>query len=349
MSTGTNTGQSPASPPSQEKGKAGPALQSEAKAAQQTREEPDINACANIEVSGDTWLDQTHDYVERNICEPAVWFDHFFGDRRVLEDVRPGTFIRLRNAVRLTDGKNVKYISDIQVLYRLPKWENLLRKASIYFESRSDAPKYTLQPGQPIEPGVNPATGVKQSVIGVRADLYARLRQLIDIDTGLMVSIHPDAFVRMRYQFLKPFGEVYLIRFSQIPMWQTIEHFSDTTQLDLERTITKFTIVRWSNNVTFIEKRPGVTWNTGISFITQLTAKSAISNDTSMWGVNSPVWTIQNYRVGSRFRQNFYRPWLFFELAPEITWPQDASQIDYRGKGKPVKVFMATLEIQFGK
>jgi hypothetical protein len=63
-----------------------------------------------------------------------------------------------------------------------------------------------------------------------------------------------------------------------------------------------------------------------------------------MWGVNDPGWTIQNYRIGSLYRRNFYRPWLFFELAPEITLPKNAS-----GKRDSVYAFMATLEIHFGK
>jgi hypothetical protein len=148
----------------------------------------------------------------------------------------------------------------------------------------------------------------------------------------------------MRYQYVNPFGEVYLIRFSEIAMWQAIEHFSNTLQLDLERKFTTFTFVRWGNNVTYIQGTPGVTWNSGISLFTQLTPKSAISYDTSMWGVNHPDWVIQNYRVGSLYRRNFYRPWLFFELAPEVTWPKDE-----RGHRNSTYAFMTTLEIQFGR
>ena len=156
--------------------------------------------------------------------------------------------------------------------------------------------------------------------------------------------MQPDAFIRMRYQYSKTFGEVYLIRFSEIAMWQAVEHFSNTLQLDLERIITSFTFVRWGNSVTYIEDTPGVAWNTGITLFTQLTPGSAISFDTSMWGVNHPEWTIQNYRVGSLYRLNFYRPWLFFEIAPEVTWPEDE-----RGRRNSAYALMSTLEIQFGR
>src|SRR4030065_1479913 len=108
--------------------------------------------------------------------------------------------------------------------------------------------------------------------------------------------------------------------------------------------MTTFTLIRWSNYVTYAEGTAGITWNTGISLLTQLTPRSAISYDTSMWGVNHPAWTIQNYRVGSLYRLNFYRPWLFFEIAPEVTWPKDES-----GHRESTYALMSTLEIQFGR
>lgn len=305
---------------------------------------PQVDPCATVKLEGDTWLDNVHALVQDNICEPAVWFDNFFGGDHVLLDLRPGTFIKLRNTTLWTEGDTVEYILDFHIGWELPKWEKLLRKTRLYIESRSDADKFTTQPGQPIKPGVIPATRARQPVVGVQADLSAPLRALVRIDTGVKLNIHPDAFIRMRYQDLIPFGETYLLRFSEIAMWRAVEHFSNTAQLDLERKITTFTLIRWGNNITYIDETPGVTWNTGISLFTQLKPKIAISLDTSMWGVNYPEWTIQDYRVGSHYRRNFYRPWLFFELTPEVTWPKDQN-----GHRKSTYALIATLEIQFGK
>jgi len=344
VSSSMNTEQYLSSASSTEESKAVSAPQPETKTPPE-EDEPDINPCANLEVSGETWLDQTHDYVERNICRPSVWFDHFFGDYRLLEDVRPGTFVKLRNAVRWTEGGYARYLFDYHLQWQLPQWKRYLKKARIYFDSGSEAVKYTTQPGQPIEPGVDPATGVRKPILGLRVDLYTRLRSLVSIESGGNLNIHPNAFIRLRYEYSKSFRRVYLIRFSQIAMWQVIEHFTDTTQFSLERTITTFTLVRWGNNMTYTQGSNGVTWNTGISFITQLTPRSAISYDTSMWGVNYPEWTITNYRVGSKYRRNFYRPWLFFEIDPELTLPIK----EETGKRNSVYAFMVTLEIQFGQ
>ena len=339
----TTTGQNPPSPAAQQEPQTHQAPQPvETKA--EKRLGPQVDPCFTATVAGDTWLDQVHAFVQDNTCEPAVWFDTFFVKDHVLLDLRPGALIILRNSAWSAGGEGVVYIFDYHLEWKLPQWKKFLKKSKLYFESRSVADKYTTQPGQPVQPGVDRATGVRRPIIGVRADLYTRLRSLASIDSGIKIGIHSNAHVRMRYQYLHPFGEVYLFRFTEIAMWQTIEHFTNTTQLDLERKLSSFTLLRWGNNVTYIEDTPGVTWNTGISFLTQLARKSAISYDTSMWGVNHPDWAVENYRVGIRYRRNFHRSWLFYELAPEITWPKDAS-----GRRNSTYAFMTTLEVQFGK
>jgi hypothetical protein len=350
VSTETTTQQAPSSPPAaQQEPKTDQAPQPAAQTETAERLGPQVDPCFTVRVEGDNWLDQVHGFVQDNTCEPAVWFDSFFVKDHVLLDLRPGTLITLRNSARWTKGQGVAYLLDYHLEWELPQWKKFLRRWKLYFESRSTADKYTTQPGQPVQPGVDPETGVRKPIIGVRADLYARLRSLVSIDSGIRVGIHPNAHIRLRYQYLRPFGEVYLVRFSEIAMYQATEHFTNTVQLDLERKFTTFTFIRWGNNVTYLEGTPGITWNTGISLFTQLTPKSAISYDTNMWGVNHPDWRTQNYRVGILYRRNFYRPWLFFELAPEVTWPQDASQTGYTSQRNHVYAFMATLEIQFGR
>jgi hypothetical protein len=175
-------------------------------------------------------------------------------------------------------------------------------------------------------------------------DFFTWLRSLVSIDTGIKIHVPLDPFARMRYQYTKPFGDNYVIRFTETGLWRYTERFTETSHLDLERELNTFTFLRWSNYATHTDGTAGITWNTGISLITELTPKSAISLDTSMWGMNHPDWTIQNYRVGSRYRRNIYRPWLFFEMEPEVTWPKE--------DGIPrhsVYAVMATVEIQFGR
>ena len=36
---------------------------------------------------------------------------------------------------------------------------------------------------------------------------------------------------------------------------------------------------------------------------------------------------ITNYRLLTRYRRNFLRSWLFYELVPEISWPRKGDDV----------------------
>lgn len=305
----------------------------------------EVDPCVNSKAVGQTWLDQTHNFVGQKLCEPAVWFDSFFGEEHVLEDVRPGVFIKWKNAAQWTEGHGVDYTGDLHLRLRLPEIEKELRKVRLIIISEFDTGQSTTQSDQLDHFGADLTPEKRKPTIGLRLDFYKWFRSLVSMDAGIRIHMPIDPFVRIRYQYTKPLGQSYLIRFTEDALWRYFEPSTETTKLDLERKIGTFSLLRLSNYATYTEGTAGLSWHTGISLIRELTHQSAISYDTAIWGVSSPEWTIQNYRVGSRYRRNFYRPWLFFELGPEITWPQNES-----GCGRnPVYALQAAFEIQFGK
>ncbi len=50
----------------------GPAPQPEAATATPEKPEPETDPCAASDVAGKTWLDQTHDFVAKELCAPAA-------------------------------------------------------------------------------------------------------------------------------------------------------------------------------------------------------------------------------------------------------------------------------------
>ena len=218
------------------------------------------------------------------------------------------------------------------------------RKFRFFLIGGADTEKVDPLTGQPVQSFNAQSASARQSFLGVRYDFFTWLRSLVSIDTGIRINIPLDPFVRVRYQYTIPFADVYLARFSETAIWRYVEHFDETTQLDLERKLDTFRLLRWSNYTTYTEGTAGIKWTTGISLLEELSPKSALSIDTSMWGVNHPEWTIDNYRVGTRYRRNFYRHWLFFEIEPEVTWPKKAN-----GHRDPRFAITFLIEVQFGR
>ena len=136
VSSETSTLQVPSSPAAPQEPKTLQAPQPAAKTKTENRLGPQVDPCYTVSIDGETWMDQVHDYVQDNTCEPAVWFDVFFVKDHVLLDLRPGAFITLRNSVRWTEGGTVAYVHDFHLEWRLPQWENYLKKWKLYVQSR---------------------------------------------------------------------------------------------------------------------------------------------------------------------------------------------------------------------
>jgi hypothetical protein len=55
-----------------------------------------------------------------------------------------------------------------------------------------------------------------------------------------------------------------------------------------------------------------------------------------------PSTVVENYRVYTRYRRNFLRSWLYYELEPDINWPREDD-----GSRKAVLGGTVRLEINF--
>jgi len=135
-----------------------------------------------------------------------------------------------------------------------------------------------------------------------------------------------------------------LLRFTEYAFWIDNEGFKETSRLDLEYAISAATLLRFSNSATYVENRVGVDWVSELSLYRQLSPKDAISLDISAWMPTRPEAQWNNFRVGSRYRRNFFRSWLFYEIEPEISWPRN----EFRDRTS-VSAITFLVEVQFAQ
>jgi len=57
----------------------------------------------------------------------------------------------------------------------------------------------------------------------------------------------------------------------------------------------------------------------------ELSPSSAVSLVGGIYGNTSFEDWVNNYRVYLRYRHNFLRSWLFYELEPQVAWPRDSN------------------------
>src|SRR5699024_3173415 len=84
-------------------------------------------SCRDEQGRPESWLDASHSYINQRLCEPAAWFDGFFGDPRTLEENPVGSFIRLRNAGRWDESEGWKYRAGVRANLILPRLSERVR------------------------------------------------------------------------------------------------------------------------------------------------------------------------------------------------------------------------------
>jgi len=75
----------------------------------------------------ESWLDRSHSYLSRRLCEPAAWFDGFFGDPRAFEETPVGTFFRLRNSLQWDETEGFGFRVRVRANILLPRVSERVR------------------------------------------------------------------------------------------------------------------------------------------------------------------------------------------------------------------------------
>jgi hypothetical protein len=292
-------------------------------------------SCRDPEARPGSWLDRTHSYLTQRLCEPAAWFDGFFGDERALEETPVGTYFRLRNEARWEeeDGFRVRLRASANIA--LPGASENLR---LLF-SRDEDVRGEFEPYLPVE------ESDKQTRIGLRYNLSEKVMSRLDIDGTVKVSLDSlNPVGRVRYRQAEQFTENSFGRFTQIGFWEAEEGFGTTTRLDWEWFRDYDKQLRFSTQGTWSEEQSnGIDWRYSVTGFRQLNPKTAIRTEIGAFGWSDPSWKTDEYFVNFRYRRSFLRPWLYYELQPEHAWMLDDNRTDRQGDWR----FIATLEVQF--
>ncbi len=285
-----------------------------------------------------SFLDTYHTYLEDKLRGPTLWFDNFFGDRRLEDDDPPATYVRLRTSARFTEGEGFKFPVRVNANVILPRVNRRLRLIAFGGNRYDD-----LEPRPDnLDSSLLTEDDQEQTSLGLRYMIYKTLRDRFHFGGGLTVGWPMESYIRIRYIRLMHLGKLNVVRLSETAYWNTLHGSGETSLLDLERVLPANITGRLSFFASYLENESGLHWGVETSFFRQLTPKSALSLDLGVYGLTRPD-LITTYRIASRYRRNFLRPWLFFEIEPELLLPLEEDQKTRQAVG----VFTMALECQF--
>lgn len=260
------------------------------------------------------WLDRTQAFSTSRADALARRLDRYFGvERSDLEAAYSSLRLTTQTSWEHNDG------SDFRVRLRgtlhLPRMNERLRL--VFSEDRGEGATYYNQ---------NDLITQQSST---RANLEVNLAESgysrFDFRVGLRSNLKLRSSVRWRYE--RPFAEDWISRLSETVYFIDGTGYGSFTQLQLDRTLTENTLIRWSTEFRAQEDLNGNEWATALQYNVLGENSGAISYFVRAAG-NSSHPNVDSYQVGFRLRENIYRPWLFWEFSPGYSWIKEVPEPD---------------------
>lgn len=284
----------------------------------------------------DNWIDDTQFYLSRTVQKPVTWFDRFFGSDLSDEAGYASTFIRIRFPATWTEEGGFDSRPEFKAQVYLPR---ATRKLRLIIANDND-----LDPLD--EPSGPPAAGEQQPQgnIALRYDVKKTAKSRVSFSAGARSG--PDLYVRARYRFLTSISTHSRFRLTQT-LWYLLDAKGEgETRVDLEGDLDPFTLLRWTNSGFYTQEEIdvlGIQWSSDLFLATALSKRAGLLYSLGASGVTKPNTFVTDYNVLTRYRRNFFRSWLFYEIEPSLSWIRDEF-----GEFKPVGSMTLRLEIQLG-
>ncbi len=269
-------------------------------------------------------MEASHDKLERDIMGQVIRFDDFFGNVKTEELRKTRYLLRWRNSFRVAEDGSIKPGMTLRANVVLSRVSDRLRLAITGEDDTEQA-----SPSIPEDPGTPGFDRTTRNAHLVNTELRYALIKETDLDlflgAGFRVAIPPEGFVRSRFQYTHKIADLVQFRFGETLFLKNTSGFGETTEIDLERLLDRDTLMRWANAGTLSEEFSGTEWGTELSMIRQLSPRSAITVAAGIYGNTSASAMVGSYKVYTRYRRNFLRSWLFYELEPEVSWPRNTA------------------------
>jgi len=285
--------------------------------------------------------DETHDRLERGILQQVVSLDNFFGKVNSQKEQRSSYLLRWRSSLRLEQENLLQFGSGLRANVDLSRIsERLLLTISGAKEPESFAPSLPEDPGNPNSDRTFQNTRIVNSEL--RYKLFHSPIDDLFLGAGLDLALPFRYFARARYQHILRISEISQVRLTETLFAKTPYGIGETTELSLERVLNPKTLVRLASSGTVSQEIGALEWGSELSLLRELSTRSAVTLIGGVYGNTRLQQGISNYRILTRYRRNFLRSWLFYELEPEVTWPLTAA-----GSFPPAYAFSFHLEVVF--
>jgi len=264
-------------------------------------------------------FDVVHDVISENILDTAKWLDSFFDDPRFrAEDNR--TRVKIDAEYLWERGTTSDFRFPISAQLKLPKLQNRARFAVF------GSPQQGVE-GEPPPSGTaaSKLPGAQQNNPTAALDYFFWATERLNIGTRVGVRFRegsPTLYVEPRYRQLQKF-DPWAFRFTQDFKWWTDVGWESTTTFDLERPLGDKFFFRTTLQGAWTQEVEDI-YHYSLAFnVRQILSPRRVVQYELVNGFETDKDSLKEIRATLRFREKIWRDWMFFEVAPYVSFRRD--------------------------
>jgi len=258
--------------------------------------------------------DKVHGALSGAVSSVAGKVDAFFDDKRYAEEVNTSR-IKLRVDYFLEKGEDPELKLRFNLSLALPK---INKRLKLLVSGKPDEEE-TDETGAGFED-----EGEDDNVdVAVAYSPVDTTEHKLSMRAGLRFkSITPAFYVGPRWRAYSK-GEIWGTRLTNFFRWYTDTGFRIDTTLDFERPVTKNIFYRQSIKGKWDQDNPRYDYQVILALFQKLARRKGLKYEY----INKFRSTNDNYQLDNiifkvTYRQSFWRKWLFFEIAPQVSFPE---------------------------
>lgn len=277
-----------------------------------------------LALAKDNFIDSTHYQLSSLVTQTATRFDQFFGevDER---NVPNKSYLRVTNSYNLVEGGDHVYHFRINAKAHLPAISK--RLSLVFTADNEDDEELSLLDDQNEQIATNNLDANNDETqldAALRYALDLRKRFRTDINVGFKSGFTPYIAARGRYRFQITETTGGYVR--QTFYWREDQGYGSKTDLQFNFLLGEKMLLRWANDAEINNQQDYWRVGSSLTLFQTLDEKKSFAYKASINGQNKTEWQSTYYRFGIRYRQQFYRQWLYYEIEPAIAYSSDVDR-----------------------
>jgi len=289
-------------------------------------------------VQDPTAVDEVHQSIAAGVTGVGDWVDGFFGTDHDHQENKKSR-VRVSMGGFTETGRNPGFRLKVSARLALPRTGERL-SLLVGGDGDNDSEPANTKADNAEES--HNGTDQENAAVGLQYFLVSSKKRNLSALVGLRIKTSgPVGVFGGRYRETLGLGDQWDLRFTQSAVWLTDNGFALPTSFDLDRPITESVLSRTTLQGAWYESKSGYFYGANQWFMQRIDDKRGIRYEWNNAFRTAPRNRLQetNFRVD--YRQKFWREWLLFEVAPQLSLPRHR---DY----KLTPGIYAGIQIRFG-